>query len=396
MNPRLSLLLIVGIDLFILLYQSLQLSISYYEVIALQQHTFLSYIVNNSLDFFGKNDLSLRMPMIMMHLLSIYFLYQISKDYIKKEKDRTWLILIYLLLPGVISSALIVNSAGVVLLTLFFFIYLYKRFPIYYSYILLVIMLILDKNFIYLYFALMIYSLFEKEKFFLFYSMCLFIFSYSIYGIEIKGVPSGHFLDTLGIYLAIFSPPIFIYIIYVLLRRFLQNKQDIIWYISSTTLLFAFVVSIRQKIAIEYIAPYLIISLPIMANTFIESYNIRLTMFRKKYKYIFLLTLSFLVFNSIVLIFNKELYAIIENPKKHFSYKMHIAKELSINLKDKGINCLDTKYKLLKRLEFYGIGQCDKFILKELPIDSRKKADVTVSYNNIEVFKATVTKINNK
>jgi hypothetical protein len=395
MNYKLSLWLIVIIDFFILSYQALQLSISYNEVEILHEHTFLSYIINFSLSLFGKNDLALRFPMIAMHLATVALLYQISKDYIRKDKDRVWLVLIYILLPGVISSALVVNSAGLLLFILYLFIFLFKRFPLYLSYILLFFMLGLDKHFVYLYLSLLIYSFFQKDKLFFIYNLLLFSLSYWLYGMKIDGMPSGHFLDTIGIYLAIFSPPLFIYIVYVLYRRYLQNQQEIIWYISSTLLLYAFMVSLRQRIDIEYIAPYLIVSLPIVANTFLDSYRIRLSLFRKNYKYLFLFSLSFLMLNSMVLIFNKEIYRFIDNPRKHFSYDMQIVRELSTMLKAKKINCVQTNKKLSKRLEFYGIKQCDTYKL-DIVKDLKKDTDVTVRYSGRDVFKANVTKINNK
>jgi len=395
MNYRWSLFLILGVDLFILLYQALQLSISYNEVEILQnKNSLLSYIIQFSLDTFGKNDLALRMPMITMHFASIFLLYDISKEYILKEKDRVWLIVIYILLPGVISSALVVNSAGLVLFSLLTFIYLYKKYKYYYSYFLLGLMLLIDRNFIYLYLSLSIYAFFQKDKKFFIYSIFLLITSWSIYGVSINGIPSGHFLDTIGIYLAIFSPPLFIYVVYSLYRRYLQNQQDIIWYISSTIFIYAFIVSLRQRIEIEYTAPYLIISLPIIANTFLSSYRIRLSKFRKKYKYIFLFSLFFLLINSMILLLNKEIYRFIKNPHKHFSYDMQIAKELSIQLKKKNIYCIQTDEKLLKRLNFYGINQCNTYLLKEIKVE-KGDADVTVCYRNITVFQATVTKVNN-
>lgn len=279
-------------------------------------------------------------------------------------------------------------------MSLLFFIYVYKKYNYYYSYILLAFMLAIDKNFIYLYLSLGVYAFFQRDKVFVLYSIFLLTLSLSIYGVTIKGMPSGHFLDTIGICLAIFSPPFFIYVVYSLYRKYLQNEQDIIWYISSTIFIYAFLVSLRQKIEMEYIAPYLIVALPIVANTFLSSYRIRLPLFRKKYRYIFLFSLSFLLINSMILLLNKEIYQIIKDPHKHFSYDMHIAKELAVLLKQKGIGCLQTDEKLLKRLEFYGIKSCSTYLLKEINKD-RLDADVTVSYRNTTVFNATVTKVNN-
>ena len=87
----------------------------------------------------------------------------------------------------------------------------------------------------------------------------------------------------------------------------------------------------------------------------------------------------------------------IENPKKHFAYKSHIAKELSLELKKKGIYCVQTDEEMALRLEFYGINYCSQNILHDNSTHLIQKVDnVTISYNTIEVYSGYVTKLNNK
>ena len=99
---------------------------------------------------FGQNDFALRLPMIVFHLLSSLLLYKISKKYLEKQKDRLWLLIVFILLPGVISSALLVNSAGLVIFSLLLFIYIYDNFSKEYTYPLLLIFAIIDGSFLYL------------------------------------------------------------------------------------------------------------------------------------------------------------------------------------------------------------------------------------------------------
>ena len=101
--------------------------------------------------------------------------------------------------------------------------------------------------------------------------------------------------------------------------------------------------------------------------------------------------------NFFVVLFNKELYVFIENPDKHFARKMHIAKELSVELKKKDILCVSTDSNMAKRLNFYGISICDKFLLYQEPLNSQtKKESVTISYKYRPIYKAIVTNINTK
>ena len=52
---------------------------------------------------------------------------------------------------------------------------------------------------------------------------------------------------------------------------------------------------------------------------------------------------------------------------------------------------------MAKRLNFYGISICDKFLLYEEALDSQiKKESVTISYKYRPIYKAIVTNINTK
>ncbi len=397
MRNKYILFLILGIDVFMLFLQTSELSISYLEASILYGDvSFLQTLINISFYLFGQNDFSLRLPMIVMHIFSILLLYLISFSYLKYERDRLWLILIFALLPGVISSSIIINSAGLVIFGLFLFIYLYENFSIKYSYILLFFLSLIDSGFIYLFLALILYSYHLKNiKFAIFNILTLFI-SITLYGVNTHGLPKGYFLDAIGLYAAVFTPIIFIYLFYVLYRRYLTKEINLIWFIATVTLLLSLLLSFRQRIEVEIFAPYLIMALPLAAQTFSASYRVRLKIFRTKYRTIFVLSLIFLFLNSVVVIFNKEIYSFIDKPNKHFAYKMHVVKELASELKNKGITCLKTTTKMSNRLHFYGITQCDQYVLNKNELNYENDISVTISYRNAEVYKASVTKINTK
>jgi len=397
MKYRIILFFILGIDAFILLLQTSELSISYHEATLLYGNfSFLQLLVKSSLALFGTNDFGLRFPMITLHLLSGVLLYEISIRYVEREENRLWLILVFVLLPGIISSALLVDGAGVVIFGLLLFVYLNQNYSKNYQSILLILLCIIDGGFLYLFFALSVFALYTKEKNLFLLNITLFFISMYLYGINTEGLPKGHFLDSIGVYAAIFTPIIFIYLSYVLYRRYFTKNIDIVWFISSLTLLVSLILSFRQRIHIENFAPYLIVALPLGAQTFYASYRVRLKIFRKKYKFIFTLSLIFLLLNSFVVVFNKELYLVLENPQTHFAYKMHVAKELAQELKKQNIHCVRSKDEMLKRLQFYGISECDTNILTENEIGAVKNSNVTISYKKIPIYSANVTKINTK
>ena len=395
MKYKAILFAILFIDALVLIFQTFQISISPSEATLLYtESSFLHSIINFSLHVVGNNDFGLRIVMILLHLGSVVLLYAISRHYLKSERNRLWLVLVFILLPGVISSALVVSHAGLIIFGLFLYVYLSQRITQCYIYMLLFLYALVDGGFVYLFLGLVVYSLFQKDKIGLFVNTALIGISVSLYNLNISGVPSGHFLDTIGVYSAIFTPIIFIYIFYTLYRGYLNDENDKVWYIASTALLFSLLLSFRQRVELEIVAPYLMLALPLAAKTFAHSYRVRLKEYRKMYKTIFIIAFVFLIANTLVVLFNKELYRFFDNPKKHFAYKMHIAKELAQKIKNMHIYCVNTNDDMQLRLKFYNIEKCDKNLLQELTPNTPEQSNVTKSNKNKILYKANVTKLN--
>jgi hypothetical protein len=384
----------LGIDAIILFLETSELSISYHEASMLYgDFSFLQAIEYISFSIFSQNDFALRLPMILFHTASCILLFDISKKYLRYDRDRLWLILIFILLPGVISSAILVDSASFLIFGLLLFVYLYENVKIKYIYPLLLLYMLADGGFVYLFFSLILFAWYKKDRYFLFFNLFMFSSSMLLYGIDTQGLPEGHFLDAIGIYSAIFTPIVFVYMFYVLYRRYLTQEIDVLWFVSSVALLISLLLSFRQRIDIEHFAPYLLVALPLVAQTFSSSYRVRLKHFRIKYKIAFVLSLCFLFFNSFIVLLNKNIYLFIDNPQKHFAYKMHIAKELATELKKNGFGCVKTDKQMQKRLKFYGIFKCENNLLLQC---NHKEADVTISYKNKPIYNGCVTIINNK
>ena len=395
MKNKYILFFILGLDVLFLLFQINELSISYYETQVLYGTlSALQILIKISIFFFGENDFALRLPMLLLHIGSVLLLYKISKKYLKIKRNRLWLVLIFVLLPGTLSSAIIVNEAGLIIFGLLLLVYMYEYKNKKYLYILASVYLFPSGGFVYLYIAMLIFALYKKDYKLFVISLTLFSLSLVLFGINTHGTPKGHFLDSLGLYAAIFSPIVFIYLFYVLYRRYLTNDINLLWFISTITLVFSLLLSFRQKVNIEFLAPYLMVALPLVAQTFEHSYRVRLQMFRKRYRLVFILSLIILLINSSVIFLNKYLYYFIDEPQKHFSYKMHIAKELARKLKSKGIYCINSNPRMEERLKFYGVTKCNKYILQEISFLNNNKDNVTISYKNKAVYFANVTKLN--
>ncbi len=385
--------LLLGIDLILLLLQVPGLSIGYHEARILYGDVSpLQLLLNLFFFFFGQNDFALRGPMILLHLASVVFLYAISKYYVSRERDRLWVVLIFMLLPGVISSALVVDNAGLMIAALFGFAYAYLRYG---NYALgtLPVLVWIDPSFAYLFIGMTLYGLHRRDILWSGAGGMALVTSLFFYGIDIGGSPESRFLDLLGVYSAIFSPIVFIYLFYVLYRRLITGERDLIWTIAASAFVISLVLSFRQKVHVQTFAPFMLLSLPLAAQTFLRTYRIRLREFRGRYRVLFFTAFALLLINALVVFLNPLIYPLLEKPSRHFSYSMHIAKELSIALKKEDIGCIDAgDEKLQLRLRFYGITHCRSIRLEEAPSRNGKK--VTISYINTPVFSRYVTKIN--
>ncbi len=398
MSKKYILPLLMAIDIAILFFEASLLSVSYNEAHTyFGYHGVVGYLSHLFTSVFGQNDFALRLPMILLHIGSVQLLYLISKEYLKEERERIILVLIYMILPGVISAALLVNMTGFVIFAIFLFVYIFlKHDEGLITYILLGIYLFLDHAFFYLFLGLFFYALYKKRSFLAVYSFILMSANLYLFGTDIGGYPTGHFLDALAVYSAIFSPLVFVYIVYVLYRRFLTGKIDLLWFLATTALLVSLLLSLRQRVHLEYYAPYLLLALPLAGQTFVASYKVRLPRFRRGYKLLFNLALFFLSVNFILVLANRYLYIVLDKPKKHFAYDNNIAKELASNLKNSGVICVRTDYKMQLRLRFYGIDECDRYKLSFVAEENENSKNVTVSYMSKPVYTIYVTKVNKK
>lgn len=353
------------LHLTLLVYLANDFSISYKEALIFfeQSDKLLYSITKFSTSIFGQNDIALRLPFIVFYACSSILLYLLTKEYFKYQIDRLVSVAIFMLLPGVNSAALLVNESIIVVLCTLLYIYIYEKRG-QECYLLLVLFLFVDNSFAILFLALFFRSLIKRDNYLLVISLFLFGISMSMYGFPIGGKPRGYFLDTFSIYATIFSPVLFLYFFYSMYRVGIKHPKDIFWYISVTALGLSLLFSLRQRIAIEDFAPFIVIAIPVMVKLFMHSVRVRLREFRRIHYYFAIISITFLVINFCILIGNKYLYLLLENPKKHFAYRHHIAKELAIELNTLGINSLKTyDEKLQLRLKFYNIRESSNRIL---------------------------------
>jgi hypothetical protein len=362
----------------ILLSVASTLSVSYSEVIIYENYSFISFLAHVSAFFFGQNDVAVKLPSILFICVSSWLIYQISSSYFKKECDKILSVIIFMSLSGINSAALMLNSASAVIFFTLLFLYLYPKNKK--SIYLLPFMLLIDNAFMVLYLGLFFYALSTKDKKLQIVAALLFSFSLIIFGFDDGGKPKSYFIDTFGKFAGIFSPFAFLYFIYAIYRIGIQKKQDLLWYISATSLFLALLLSLRQKILIEDFAPFVVIAVPIALSLLLSSYRVRLKQFRQKYTIIISIIVIGLFINTSLIFGNKYLFLFTENYKDNFAYKHYFVKELAQNLKKDNITALtcENNTKLQKQLEFYGIRQGGTSIIRDE--DFQDARTLTVSY----------------
>ncbi|TKX28569.1 glycosyltransferase family protein [Campylobacter estrildidarum] len=338
-------------------------------------YNLLYYITHFGTFIFGQNDFGLRLPILFFHFLSCLLLYKLAQKYTKTDFDTFLSLLLFILLPGTVASALLVNEASIVIFLTLAILCAYEYQKKWLLYPLLILALCVDQSFNILFLTFFFFGIYKKEFILLSLSLILFGINVSFYGFDVGGRPRGYFLDTLGIFSACFSPLVFIYFFYVIYRLMFKENKSLLWFLMSTTFIFCSLFSLRQKLYLEDFLPFCVICTPLLIKTLMESYRVRLPVFRLKYKIFIECTAIFLLFCYFVIIGNQFLYYFVSNPKRHFANNYHFAKELSQELKKQNIFAIRASDVLQKRLKFYGIEESNTFYLSSVKNNKENNKD---------------------
>ncbi|AJC85953.1 membrane protein [Campylobacter sp. RM16704] len=353
------LLAVLFFDFCALLYGISTLSISYNEAqIYFYDHSLIAIIARFGTAIFGQNDFGLRLPFVLLHSLSCILLYILALKYTRTSFDAFISVVLFILLPGSVASALLINESSIVIFLTLLILVLFEYKKNILFFILFFLVLFVDKNFAILYLSFFFYGIYNKNKILIGLSLILFGISMSVYGFDASGKPKGYFLDTLGVFAACFSPLIFLYFFYVIYRILLQANKPLLWFISATTFIFCLIFSIRQRLFLEDFLPFCVVCTPLLIRYLMSSYRSRVPELRLKHKIFIECSLAFLVIFYLGIIFNHSFYYVLNKPKKHFAYDYHIAKNLAMKLKEQNINSINLKDDdLALRLKFYGISK---------------------------------------
>jgi len=369
--------------IFLILY-GLNLNVGTFEIYYLEHNYLINHISNFLFAIFGKNNFSLRLPSIIFSFFSILLYKKIADYYFKSIKEVNLTIIIFSLIPGFLIASLLYNKSIILIFLTLLFIYtfLYYRF---YSYIFLIIYAFIDYSFISLYFGLIFYSIYKKDTKFLIYSLFLLMLNANYFNYDINGHPEAHFLNLLIVYFSIFSPFVFVYFLYSILKTF--KTPNLLWFISSFSLFFSILLSFRQKIKIDDYAPFVIISIIFMIKVFLNDYRVRLKIFRKPFKILFIFLFGSLISFDVLLFSSK--YFLHKQIVTQFNY----SKEIATFLKEHNITEIQCSDKIFcKKLYFYGIKNGNKYYL----IFDKKREKVSILHNKVKLYEEYVSKLYKK
>lgn len=393
---RLFVSILLFVHLVVLVWVAWGLPIGPHEAkIYFTGHNVVATLMHFGKDLFPAVDfLNIRIPFLLLHLINLFLFYSLSRVILHDDVSVLTSFVIFLLLPGIVSSAVLATSTGLILAVYQTFLILYLKKRKIEASLMLPLLLLIDKSCVILYFALFTYALWRREIPLLVVTILLFGISISLYGIDMHGKPVNYFADTIALYAAIFSPLVFLYFFYAMYRILLKGDRNIIWHISFTVMILSLIISLRQRIPIEDFAPYVIVAIPMMVKLFYQSYRVRLPQFRKKYLYMAGVVFSVLALNTLVLLFHKPLFLVLHDPQKHFAAPFYVPYWCATELKKRDIHEIGVdKRTMAYQFRYYGLPPSNVFLLKKNPCDSCEI--VTIRYRNKTIAVCYVSKINN-
>lgn len=319
----------------------------------------LYYLTHLSNGWFG-NGLDFRFPFILFGLLNFSLFWIMTQFYFSQKKERYLSTTIFALLPGIITSALLVNIAVIVISLVLLFIIFYEKQLLLGEVIIMFLLLFIHDASVIFFVAVALFSILKKDRK-LFYTSLFLIFLYFLYfyNLDIGGRPKGEFLQLFGLYMALFSPLVFIYFFYALYRIWLREKKDILWYISFTAFVLSILLSLRQQVDMTDFAPYVVVSVVLMVVLYYQTIQVRLPQFQIWYQRGFIILFGSLILSAMVIFFHKSFFYILDDKSKHFAYKFYEPYWQVLELKKVGQNCYTVKnQKVQFQLKYYGIEEC--------------------------------------
>ena len=319
---------------------------------------FFTHLANGWFD----NGLSFRLPFVFFGLINVPLFYIMSKYYFETKEESYFATMIFALLPGIITSAVLVNIAVVVVTFVLLFLIFYEYRRVYCGVAVMVLLLFIHDASIIFFIGLTLFAVSKRDKLLFVFSVFFSIISLIYFNkLNVGGLPSGEFMELIALYVALFSPLVFIYFFYALYRIWLREKKDILWYISFTAFMLSILLSLRQQVIMTDFAPYSIVAVVLMVLVYQRTVQVRLPQFQKNYKLGLKIVVGSLFFTTFIIVFHQLFFSLIKDKSKHFAYPFYQPYWQVQELREIGENCYTVKnLKRQYQLKYYGIEACQE------------------------------------
>ena len=345
-----------------LVYLASTIPIGSHEAMVYYTDSKILYYLTHISNGVFENSLDFRFPFLLFGLINIPIFFIMSRLYFSKKEESYFATMLFALLPGIITSAILVNIAVVVITFVLGFIIFYEKKKLFWQGVTMVALLFIHDASVIFFVSLAIFSAFRRDKALFTIAIILTAISLLYFnGLTIEGRPKGEFLELFGLYIALFSPLVFLYFFYAIYRIWLREKKDILWYISFTAFVLSILLSLRQQVIMTDFAPYVIVSVVLMLVTYQKTLKVRLPQFQKWYKRGFSLVLVSLLLSSSVILFHKSFFYLLDDKTKHFAYDFYEPYWKVKELKEIEQYCYTASNKKVQyQFKYYGIDVCEE------------------------------------
>lgn len=300
--------------------------------------------------------LGLRLFPYLLGLINAGLYWSIVRDYFARKEDARFAFFLYLLLPGVIASGILLNEATYAFTMVLLFLGAYRQRILWLQGLALMLLLPSPTATFALYGMIALYGYRKEERALLWLGLFFLLLSLLLGSYDFRGRPQGHFLELLAVYAALFSPFYFIYFFYALYRVSLEGPRDLHWYIASGALVLSILLSIRQQILIVDFSPYLLAGAMIPVAVYLRSLRVRIRPFQRAYRAAAAFVIFTMILSALLLFLHRPIYRMLGSPHWFFASALYEPYDLAIRLKKTG----NFSYPILKKkerrvLKFYGI-----------------------------------------
>jgi len=307
----------------------------------------------------SSTEFGLRSIFLLLGTVNGVLYYKITSYFFSRDSDRYLVTTLYLSLPGVIASTVMANDAVIISTLLLLFIFGFLRANWWISTISLLFLSCVHWSSYILYLGLILYAFSTLNKRLFFASMISLVlyFSFGIHTPDV-GIRS-YFLDIFGMYAAVFSPLLFIYLFYALYRVLLRGDRDIIWYISFMGLIVSMLLSFKFRIKIIDFSPYIMIGIIPMMGIYHSSLRVRMRRFQGGYRVLFWTVTSMLVLSSMSIILHQPIYRIAGKINYSIVAPVYEPYDRAKRLKAEDKSCANgIRERSLHQMRYYGIKRC--------------------------------------